>query len=47
MAPFSGNGRRRRGSDVGANGSEVNQPVGIGGDEHVRIGGGEPPDGNH
>ncbi|MEU7871194.1 ATP-dependent zinc metalloprotease FtsH [Dactylosporangium sp. NPDC049140] len=45
MAPFSGNGRRRRASaEAGANGSEVSQPRG---DDHVRIGGGEIPDGTH
>ncbi|WP_433055622.1 ATP-dependent zinc metalloprotease FtsH [Dactylosporangium sp. CS-033363] len=47
MAPYSGNGRRRRASEAGANGSEVNQPSGFGGDDHVRIGGGETPDGTH
>ncbi|WP_308195513.1 ATP-dependent zinc metalloprotease FtsH [Dactylosporangium sp. AC04546] len=47
MAPFSGNGRRRRG-EPGANGSEVTQPVSLAGDaEAVRIvSGGDNPDGN-
>jgi cell division protease FtsH len=48
MAPFSGNGRRRRSSEPGANGSEVTQPVSLSGDDHVRIAsGGETPDGTH
>ena len=49
MAPFSGNGRRRRASaEPGTNGSEVTQPVSLGGDDHVRIvSGGENPDGTH
>src|SRR5258705_782658 len=48
MAPYSGNGRRRRASpEPGANGSEISQPVGLTGDgEHVRIvSGGDIPDG--
>ncbi|MET7398441.1 ATP-dependent zinc metalloprotease FtsH [Dactylosporangium sp. NPDC005572] len=47
MAPFSGNGRRRRG-EQGANGSEVTQPVSLTGDaDAVRIvSGGDSPDGN-
>ncbi|MFI5906251.1 ATP-dependent zinc metalloprotease FtsH [Dactylosporangium sp. NPDC051541] len=48
MAPFNGNGRRRRATgENGANGSEVGQPSGFGGDDHVRIGGGDTPDGTH
>jgi cell division protease FtsH len=50
MAPYSGNGRRRRASaEPGTNGSEVNQPVSLAGDgEHVRIvSGGDIPDGTH
>ncbi|WP_432984804.1 ATP-dependent zinc metalloprotease FtsH [Dactylosporangium sp. CA-233914] len=48
MAPFSGNGRRRRAIEAGTNGSEVTQPVSVGGDDHVRItSGGETPDGTH
>ncbi|WP_433612984.1 ATP-dependent zinc metalloprotease FtsH [Dactylosporangium sp. CA-139114] len=47
MAPYSGNGRRRRAIEAGANGSEVAQPTGFGADDHVRIGGGETPDGTH
>nr|WP_190251296.1 ATP-dependent zinc metalloprotease FtsH [Dactylosporangium sucinum] len=47
MAPYSGNGRRRRG-EPGANGSEVTQPVSLAGEaEAVRIvSGGDNPDGN-
>ncbi|MEV6926908.1 ATP-dependent zinc metalloprotease FtsH [Dactylosporangium sp. NPDC051485] len=47
MAPYSGNGRRRRAvPEVGANGAEVAQPVGLTGDDHVRISsGGDTPDG--
>src|SRR3954469_13641089 len=38
MAPFSGNGRRRRGSaESGANGSDIGQPVGLTDSDHVRI----------
>jgi len=44
MAPYSGNGRRRRGAgESGANGSDVGQPVGLSDSEHVRI----VPDGSH
>ncbi|MEV8513415.1 ATP-dependent zinc metalloprotease FtsH [Dactylosporangium sp. NPDC051484] len=48
MAPYSGNGRRRRAvPEPGANGSEVAQPVSLGADDHFRIvSGGETPDGN-
>ncbi len=47
MAPYSGNGRRRRALEPGANGAEVGQPVGVNGDgDHVRItSGGETTDG--
>ncbi|MET7422286.1 ATP-dependent zinc metalloprotease FtsH [Dactylosporangium sp. NPDC005555] len=49
MAPFSGNGRRRRALEAGANGAEVGQPVGLNGDgDHVRItSGGETTDGKN
>ncbi|HTJ37381.1 MAG TPA: ATP-dependent zinc metalloprotease FtsH [Dactylosporangium sp.] len=49
MAPYSGNGRRRRAlPEPGTNGSDITQPVSVTGDEHVRIvSGGETPDGAH
>lgn len=49
MAPYSGNGRRRRALEPGANGVEVGQPVGLNGDgDHVRItSGGETTDGKN
>lgn len=49
MAPYSGNGRRRRALESGANGADVGQPVGLNGDgDHVRItSGGETPDGKN
>ena len=49
MAPYSGNGRRRRALEAGANGAEVGQPVGLNGDgDHVRItSGGETTDGKN
>ncbi|MFB9413315.1 ATP-dependent zinc metalloprotease FtsH [Dactylosporangium matsuzakiense] len=48
MSPFNGNGRRRRAAgESGANGSGVTSPAGLGGDDHVRIGGGETADGTH
>jgi len=49
MAPYSGNGRRRRALEAGANGADVGQPVGLNGDgDHVRItSGGETTDGKN
>ncbi|MEV4514994.1 ATP-dependent zinc metalloprotease FtsH [Dactylosporangium sp. NPDC049525] len=49
MAPYSGNGRRRRALESGANGADVGQPVGLNGDgDHVRItSGGETTDGKN
>nr|WP_203848739.1 ATP-dependent zinc metalloprotease FtsH [Dactylosporangium siamense] len=49
MAPYSGNGRRRRALEAGANGSDVGQPVGVNGDgDQVRItSGGETTDGKN
>ncbi|MFF5234297.1 ATP-dependent zinc metalloprotease FtsH [Dactylosporangium sp. NPDC000521] len=49
MAPYSGNGRRRRALEAGANGAEVGTPVGVNGDgDHVRItSGGETTDGKN
>ena len=49
MAPYSGNGRRRRALEPGTNGAEVGQPVGLSSDgDHVRItSGGETTDGKN
>ncbi|MEV0130767.1 ATP-dependent zinc metalloprotease FtsH [Dactylosporangium sp. NPDC050688] len=49
MAPYSGNGRRRRALEPGANGAEIGQPVGLSSDgDHVRItSGGETTDGKN
>ncbi|MEV0564422.1 ATP-dependent zinc metalloprotease FtsH [Dactylosporangium sp. CA-152071] len=49
MAPYSGNGRRRRALEAGANGAELGTPVGVNGDgDHVRItSGGETTDGKN
>jgi cell division protease FtsH len=49
MAPYSGNGRRRRALEAGANGNDVGQPVGLNGDgDQVRItSGGETTDGKN
>ena len=49
MAPYSGNGRRRRALEPGANGAEIGQPVGLYGDgDHVRVtSGGETTDGKN
>ncbi|MEV4138262.1 ATP-dependent zinc metalloprotease FtsH [Dactylosporangium sp. NPDC049742] len=49
MAPYSGNGRRRRALEAGANGAELGTPVGVNGEgDHVRItSGGETTDGKN
>ncbi|MFC4997258.1 ATP-dependent zinc metalloprotease FtsH [Dactylosporangium cerinum] len=49
MAPYSGNGRRRRALEAGANGNDIGQPVGLSGDgDQVRItSGGETTDGKN